>query len=95
MTSKKPYCITNVDSSKQKGSHWVAVYRDNKKKKYLVFDSFGRPTKDLIPSAYKKYKPEDTDYDRNQKIIENTCGPKSLAWLMICDHYGYDTAKLV
>ena len=40
-------------------------------------------------------KQVDFDYDRNQKIIENTCGPKSLAWLMICDHYGYDTAKLV
>lgn len=95
LSAKKPYAITNVDNSKQSGSHWVAIFRDKIKKKYLIFDSFGRATKSLIPSAYKKYKPIDTDYDANQLDSQDDCGSRSIAWLMVCDELGWDNAKLI
>lgn len=95
LTTKKPYAILNVDPSTQSGSHWVAIFRDPVKRRYLIFDSYGRPTKSLIPSAYKKYKPVDADYDKNQLVKENTCGPKSLSFLRICDEFGWDAAILI
>lgn len=95
LTAKKPYAITNVDTSSMRGSHWCSIFRDPSKKKYLIFDSFGRTTKSLIPSAYKKYKPVDADHDSNQKDSQNDCGSRSIAFLMVCDELGFDYARLI
>lgn len=95
LSVKQPYAIINVDTSKQTGSHWVGVYRDAVKRKYLVFDSFGRKTKKLIPAMYKKYKPTDTDYDKNQKTSDSDCGFRSIAFLRVCHELGWDAAKLI
>jgi hypothetical protein len=53
LTAQKPYAVVNVDNSKQPGSHWLGVCYDSKRNKYLIFDSFGRKIKTLIPSMYK------------------------------------------
>ena len=44
----KPYMIFNVDKSDQNGSHWISMIYDKQLQKYLIFDSFGRPTKKLL-----------------------------------------------
>ena len=93
LNAKSPYAIVNVDKSTQSGSHWVAVFYH--KKKYLIFDSFGRKTKALIPAMYKKWRTVDTDYDANQLEKQNDCGPRSAAFLKICDEFGWDSAKLI
>jgi hypothetical protein len=93
LTHDKPYSIINVDTSKQPGSHWIAIAKY--KTKYLVFDSFGRKTKTLVNSMYKKYNPIDTDYDKNQKRSENDCGQRCISFLRVFDKYGFDHAKLI
>jgi hypothetical protein len=44
---------------------------------------------------YKKYKPTDTDYDKNQQINEKDCGPRCIAFLRVFDKYGFEHAKLI
>ena len=95
LTSLKPYSIINVDTSNQSGSHWVGIAYCSSMKKTLIFDSFGRKTRILVPSIFKKYSTIDTDYDHNQLIKENTCGQKSIAFLRIFDEYGFTAAKLI
>jgi hypothetical protein len=95
LTSTKPYAVINVDSSRQSGSHWVALCYCASKKQTLIFDSFGRLTRVLIPSVFKKYNTIDTDYDHNQLISQNTCGQKSLAFIRIFDKSGFKVAKLI
>ena len=95
LSAKKPYAITNVDNSKQRGSHWVAIFRDPVKRKYMLFDSFERPTRSLIPSAYKKYKPVDTDYDVDQRDNQDDCGQSCVSFLRICDELGWNYALTI
>ena len=95
LTAKQPYAIINVDSSKQPGSHWMAIAYCPIRLQTLVFDSFGRKTSILTPSIFKKYQTVDTDYDKNQLIRENSCGQKSVTFLRIFDKFGWDTAKLI
>ena len=95
--SAKSYSIINLDSSKEKGSHWVAVcqFADGKKQSY---DSFGRNLKPIL-----KIKTENSDIsDREQmskqigdKHEETDCGQRSLAFLLVCHNHGYKVARLI
>jgi hypothetical protein len=90
-----PYCILNLDRSNQPGSHWIAMAKhgDN----CILFDSFGRPYKDIIPNIRFSGNGRifDTDYDANQDVKEENCGAKSLAFLLFFDKYGFDDAMLI
>lgn len=87
-------CLFNLDKHNEQGSHWIAVYCD--KKNIIVYDSFGRPTKKIIPtlSNLKKHI-IDAEYDPEQKIIENNCGQRSLAWLLFLKAFGIKRALLI
>jgi len=83
------YSVMNTDNAK--GIHWVSTFQRGKN--IYVFDSFGRPTKQLIPEFYKRavkagYTIIDTDYDVDQKDEQLDCGIRSLAWCIIAFHKG-------
>jgi hypothetical protein len=91
LTDKRPYCIVNLDNSHQSGSHWIGIAKYPKKDRYLVYDSFGRDTKKILPSALNKFGSGnivDTDSDAEQKAIETNCGQRCLAFLILSDLFG-------
>jgi hypothetical protein len=93
----KPYCILNLDKSTESGSHWIALTKIHGKNSSIVYDSFGRSNKKIIPVLQKSGNGViiDTDRDAEQDIIAEDCGARSLCWLVIYDKYGVDVAKLI
>ena len=94
----KPYCILNLDKSTQGGSHWIAVAKIPKVDETLVYDSFARSNKQIIPDLSKSGNGLliDSDLsDAEQKISQTDCGARSLAFLVVFDKYGSDVAKLI
>jgi len=90
-----PYCILNLDSSKEPGSHWVALAKSGKDS--ILYDSFGRHNNEIIPDL--KYSGNgriiDTDRDAEQKILETNCGARCIAFLKFFDEYGAKAAMLI
>ena len=93
LTDLEPYCILNLDNSKQKGSHWVGVCKDGNET--FIYDSFGRANKKIIPTLKKSGngKIHDTDRDVEQEIWQLDCGQRSMAFLCLCDGWGIELAK--
>jgi hypothetical protein len=87
------FMIVNNTTRKHGGEHWVAVAKHNDT--LFVFDSFGRPTKDLIPTLYTQGIIVDTDYDRDQKEQQTDCGSRAIAWLKLFHEYGFENALLI
>ena len=96
LNAQKPYAIVNVDSQHQNGSHWLAVIH-TKKGKMLVYDSFGRKSKELVPALFKGEGTEiiDSDYDPEQLPSQVDCGARCLAYLVLCKYWNEDMAKLI
>ena len=90
-----PYCILNLDKSTEPGSHWVALAKHGKDS--ILYDSFGRDNKQIIPAL--RYSGNgsiiDTDRDAEQKIKETNCGARCLAWLKFFDEYGAKNSMLI
>ena len=91
MSNKKGYQIINVDMSGAPGSHWVALYCTEKT--LYVYDSFGRPTKELLKwltaSAKRmKLKVVDAEYDAEQSHLQTICGQMCLSWLYTVEKKG-------
>ncbi len=91
------YAIANLDDSTMPGSHWISLGYDVDSKKIWVYDSFGRKTKEIIPTLVQEYgtKLKMVDDDAEQAVEEDDCGARCMAWLYIFDRYGVDTAKLI
>jgi hypothetical protein len=75
------YYVINLNSSKQKGSHWCALYYNNNKSIY--FDSYGfYPDKEI-----EKYL---NSYDYNDKQIQDlyssSCGYYCIAFIIYMIH---------
>lgn len=97
-TKPSYYAILNVDTSGMPGSHWVAIAGLANSKKIMVFDSFGRMTKKLLPLVYKSAKKGgliDTGYDKEQKMLQDSCGQFSITWLRFFDKYGSKNARKI
>ena len=75
-------CILNLDKRNQPGSHWIAIVKD---KEFITYDSFGRK---LTNSRH-------TEDDAEQHIIEENCGQRSLAWLIVYYKYGAECALMI
>ena len=90
-----PYAILNLDTSKERGSHWIAIAK--KDNNTYMYDSFGRKNMKIIPNlAYSgNGRIIDVDRDAEQKILEMDCGARSIAWLVFFDRWGADCAKLI
>ena len=87
--------IINLDSSDEPGSHWVGLYifkGFNDSRRSLLFDSFGRPTAEILPGLVGYGA---TDPDKNQRIKQTDCGARSMAFLVLADTWGYNLAKWV
>ena len=92
------YCILNLDSSEESGSHWIALAKCvYPSKDSIIYDSFGRDYKKIIPDL--KYtgngRIRNTDRDSEQKMLETDCGARCLAFLMVFDKHGKDAAMLI
>ena len=96
-TIRKRECgIMNLNTSSQKGSHWVCWYKTHKKRIY--FDSFGQH----VPYELERYLKTKTEFknkklvlERNVQVVQhiNTdeCGALCLFVLQsLCKHMSYD-----
>ena len=54
-SNSKLYTCINLDNSNQPGSHWVALAYDVFTSKIMIYDSFGRDTKKILPSLIEKF----------------------------------------
>lgn len=90
------YCILNLDSSKQDGSHWVALTKMENGDS-ILYDSYGRHNKKIIPGLQYSGNGRiyDTNRDIEQKITETNCGARCLAWLVFFELYGWEKAILI
>ena len=88
------YAIINVDTTGLPGTHWVAIAGLPNSKKIMVFDSFGRASKTLLP-LLRQGSVIDTDSDAEQKQIQLSCGQFSMAWLYFFEKYGPKNAELI
>ena len=86
------YAIINLDKSTERGSHWVALARQQPGL-YLLYDSFGRSKAKILPDL--KMLTKDTDHDAEQEKSEDNCGARCLAWLCVFDQVGKEAASLV
>jgi hypothetical protein len=93
----KPYCILNLDKSTESGSHWISLAKLVGTRDSIVYDSFGRDNKQIIPDLQYSGNGtiQNTDRDAEQKIEETDCGARCLAWLVLLDNYGLEYAKLI
>ena len=87
--SNNQCCIVNTDSSRQAGSHWVALYRYKSSingDHYYVFDSFGRDIKTL--SKYFRFRKWiNVEHIRRESYKQSNCGQLSMSYLLIFDKY--------
>ena len=98
LTDKSPYAILNLDKSTEPGSHWIAIAKHPKNNNTLVYDSFGRKGSTIIKSLTYSGNGEiiNSDLkDNEQKIEETNCGSRVIAWLVIVEKYGWNSAKLI
>lgn len=93
----KLYAVMNLDNSQQPGSHWIGLAYHPPTQKIWVYDSYGRPTQEIVPSLVKEFgnKLRQVDDDAEQKILEDDCGARVMAWLYIFDRKGVNVAKLI
>ena len=96
--NRSGYYVMNTDTSNKPGIHWVGVVVT--KKTVYVWDSFGRKSKTLLKVLTKNAKAVnkvvvDAEYDREQSILSEVCGPLSLAWLLTVKQTGIKNALKV
>jgi len=92
-----PYCILNLDKSTESGSHWVALAKCIGTDNSILFDSFGRHNKKIIPNLRysgngRIIQPED---DTEQHPLETNCGAHCLCFLLFFDMYGAKSAMYI
>ncbi len=97
-SNSKLYTCINLDNSNQPGSHWVALAYDVYTSKIMIYDSFGRDTKKILPSLIEKFGDANivmSDQDPEQDPKQDDCGARCMAFLYIFDRFGSKKAKLV
>jgi hypothetical protein len=89
LSKERCYCIVNLDSSNQSGSHWVSLaYKHNK---YIFYDSFGRSQNEILKSLNNRQVIQ-TENDAEQTVTESNCGQRSCAFLLFLHMYGVNDA---
>jgi len=92
-----PYCILNLDKSNESGSHWVALAKLEDENASVIYDSFGRDHMKIIPNLQysgngRIIQPED---DSEQHILQESCGQRTLGFLLFLDRYGIKNAMYI
>ena len=93
LSQQHPFLICNLDESRQSGTHWVGMCL-NIDGKIIVYDSFGRKSSKIL-SSLRMFDIIDTDYDVEQRLSDDNCGARSLAWLVFFQLYGEEAAMLI
>lgn len=92
---KSGFQVLNVDTSKEKGSHWVAIFITSRT--CYVYDSFARPTPKLLKHLTKKLnekkiKFKDSDRSDAEQRGGEICGQLCVAWLYCVHKLGIKNA---
>lgn len=87
--------ILNTHKASQPGEHWVAVMIQNNTAH--IYDSYGRASAKLLPYFVKqiKHRYADSDPDAEQAKKENSCGARSIAWLLYAKQHGLQKAMKI
>jgi hypothetical protein len=80
------FCIANLDTSNEPGSHWIAIIKHHDK--YLIYDSYGRDLSKILPNFNKKYDVISTEQDAEQSDSATNCGPRCIAALGVYNMLG-------
>jgi hypothetical protein len=96
LSKETPYAILNLDKSGEPGSHWVAVVFV-KPNNIMVYDSFGRKTKHILPNLESSGNGNIhmTDPDPEQTESQKNCGARSISFILLYHFYGHDMAMLI
>ena len=90
--------INTARTDTSAGYHWLGAYTTPSGVTYL-WDSFGRNIKKLAWPLAKRMGTGHTlvggDGDAQQRGLSQTCGPQSLAWLLVARTLGIKAASLV
>ena len=92
--------ILNTDSSKSanKYGHWIGFYKINNKTangKLYYYDSFARPKEKLSKCWKNKRMYNANATDRDQSFEEQSCGSRSMSFLVICRKYGLKAIDVI
>ena len=92
------YAIVNTDTKHKKGVHWIALVKF--RKSIILYDSFGRDTKRLMPILTRKarefkIKIIEPEKDSEQKNNESICGCLCMAFLSVYHKYGLRSALMI
>ena len=79
--------IVNTDDSTGNGVHWIAVLDDGER---AMSDSLGRVGRNQRRELDAIAQPLWSDDDAEQRMAENTCGPRSLAAVAVGLAFGID-----
>lgn len=82
--------IINLDKHNEPGSHWIAMVCNDK---MIIYDSFGRKTRDILPNFNKEYINAQDDAEQN--INEENCGSRCVSFLNVYDKLGSEYALLI
>lgn len=91
----KQIAIVNLDDSSEPGSHWISIIKV--KNKTYIYDSFGRKTFKILPELIQSGNGVilETENDPEQCKLEENCGQRCIASLMVYDKYGVDGFKYI
>lgn len=87
----RKYAIVNLDPHTEEGIHWIAI-AFMKPNKVLIYDSFGKMN--AVPQQILAIYPKSitTQPDVEQKVSEDNCGQRALAWLLVTECFGIHKA---
>jgi hypothetical protein len=85
--------IANLDTHDKPGSHWVGVLQ--RKDDLLIYDSFGRSNGTIFKGHGRLSAMKSTDRDAEQKVEQNDCGQRSLAWILLVSYFGQKYGKYI
>lgn len=90
------YYIINNKPRGNTGEHWLGLIMTSDGS-VIVWDSFGRDIKTLMPDLWGRYHKWIVipDKDKEQKITQEDCGARCLAFLAIYDILGRNMAMLL
>ncbi len=77
---RKECGIMNFNTSKEKGSHWVAYYKDGCKRVY--FDSFGQ----ITPLELQKYLKTKEEFQNGKEVIKGNTDIVQAINAPVCGH---------
>ena len=72
--------IVNLNTSSQRGSHWVCYYRN--KNKIIYFDSYGQ----ITPVEIQRYLKRGSEFDRGKEVIQRNTDLVQAENTSVCGH---------